>query len=126
VLILRIVPFPPSDNKQEFLQLGWLYAFIGPLEALVNVRDASQISRNMFDLGLLKKAFGNSPGPQNISNNDGKLPVEIVECQFSTAGKQPESPPVSWKLSRRQQRAIQEGWNDVKGGVFKKLDPWFK
>jgi hypothetical protein len=53
ILVVRIVPFPVSDLAQARTDKGWLYAFLGPIETMENVRTASQAERNSSLLELM-------------------------------------------------------------------------
>jgi hypothetical protein len=59
VLLIRIQPFPaerPPTNQRLSAISGWRAALLGPLDAMMNVRGASQTERGDLEIGLLTQA----------------------------------------------------------------------
>ncbi len=58
VLLIRLMPFPsPAGPGARLTEgKGWVYSTIGPIEALQNVRGASQIERNHLAVELFTQA----------------------------------------------------------------------
>jgi hypothetical protein len=133
VVILRIMPFPPPEKEQErFPQFGWLYNFLGPLQAIMNVRTASQVARNNFDVELMRKTLP-AMADRADDEDEPKLEVFVVPVQIPRSKSQP---PLSWKLSQQQQLNVVEAWNtwrdaantagkDDPDNPLLKLDEWF-
>jgi hypothetical protein len=74
---------------------GWLYQAIAPIETLVNVRDAGQAAHKDIELKLLQQKW-------ELRN----VTVESVTFEFPG-----ENPPLSWHLTKSQQDAIREHWD---------------
>jgi len=57
ILIIRIMPFPPSAANEADQGKGWLYSTLGPIETLMNVRTSSQQERNDLAIQLFRQAL---------------------------------------------------------------------
>ena len=136
VVILRIIPFSPerkiqderavktmfrasgqipttnaepleSSNISSLPRTGWLNEFVGPVEALIAQRGTSQNERNSLILDLFAKQFlrpdeSHEPGSK----------VYYLQLVFDPVD-QSVSPPLSWKLNRRQVHQIDAAWDHL-------------
>jgi len=105
VVILQIWAFPfhelgdlnNTEVKQQVNQIS------APVTAVLNVRTASQLSRNKFEIRLLQDQF---PGL-----------IEDVRFEASKGG------PLSWMLPPTQKKQIESDWDNAsKGDEMKKLE----
>jgi hypothetical protein len=105
VLLLRIQPFPEARSDERAraaqLDLGWYFASAGPIEALQNVRVASQTERNEISTDVFKEL-------EEFKHVD----VIVVPLTF-----QPKNPayrtPLSWMLSADQKNEIYTAWDEL-------------
>lgn len=114
VLILQINPFPESASTEQ-RNGGWFMATLGPLLAMFKVRDPILASRNAKEADLLVKKWKNKvdiqyfpiffPSKDEISSDNAK-------SEFYKDGQY--SPPLSWRLTDREKRAIRDGWEIIK------------
>jgi len=113
ILVLRIEPFP-RDRTVESAKLsrGWFYAVFGPLDALQNVRSASQVERNDLASSLFREAA-----------RAGGIQVEFTPLTFKA--KKDYVPPLSWMLTDGQKKEIDEAWQHTKDHALKDIDKFF-
>jgi Patatin-like phospholipase len=113
ILVLRIEPFP-RDRKVEAAKLsrGWFYAVFGPLDALQNVRSASQVERN----DLASRLFRDAVRARGIQ-------VEFARLTFKA--EKDYVPPLSWMLTDGQKKEIEEAWQHIKDHALKDIDKYF-
>jgi hypothetical protein len=136
VMIVQINPFPESDTT--FLaptprNQGWLMGVVGPLLAIFQVRDSTLISRTESEIKLLQQRWAEDPNPVDIQYFDVSFPscVQMKEIerqlqrQSSTHVKRRKGftyffdsngnyePPLSWKLTDAEKKAIQMAWSDI-------------
>ncbi|MDF5709252.1 MAG: hypothetical protein PUP90_16700 [Nostoc sp. S4] len=118
VLILQINPFPESPSTEKVRgDGGWFMATIGPLLAVFKVRDSVLASRNAQEAEFLAAKWQN------------KVDIQYFPIFFPSFSDRPEvsdvtafykngryQPPLSWKLTDREKKAIQDGWTVVKTG----------
>jgi hypothetical protein len=86
ILVIRIVPFPVSDLAQARADKGWLYAFLGPIETMKNVRTASQAERNSALLELLSNAADAGTAPPD--QHDVRLSRDLANARANQAHAQ--------------------------------------
>ncbi|MBD2213012.1 patatin-like phospholipase family protein [Nostoc linckia FACHB-104] len=126
VLVLQINAFPETsfkkDNKSEDVKGdgGWFMATIGPLLAMFKVRDPIQANRNATEADLLKNRW---KAYQDKSENKDGVDIQYFSIFFPSEEDAPEfykngryQPPLSWRLTDKEKKAIQEGWNEMKKG----------
>lgn len=115
VLILQINPFPQSPSTENVDGSGgWFMATIGPLLTMFKVRDPVLASRNAQEADLLAKKWQGQVDiryfpiffPDDLQHKD----LEISE--FYCNGKY--RPPLSWKLTDKEKKAIKNGWLVIK------------
>ena len=83
VLLIRVIPFPTpaSGAAPAETDKGWLYAALGPLTTIQNVRVASQAERNSFSLGMLSRAL---PTPQgDTADSDARRRRDVAQAELS-------------------------------------------
>jgi hypothetical protein len=97
ILLVRLMPFPSSHVAPAELQKGWFYSTWGPIEALQNVRTASQQERNELAVDF----FTESAARQGV-------PVRSVALRFELPSE--TDPPLSWMLTDPQKAAIDDAW----------------
>jgi hypothetical protein len=122
ILFLRIFPFPP-DNRQTprtHGKQGWANELTGPIQALQNVRVASQQERNTFGLTLLKSFRDPSPDFFDVLGEelqdkarDAGLIIPIRDVRFYFYQRPGVEIPLSWQLTPAQRRAIDQAWADL-------------
>ena len=109
ILLILIRAFPSDDgeeagdsrNREEAKanSKGWLYATVGPILTIVNVRNVSQDDRNVTEISLLK----------DLLRSEVEDRLEVVPFELSTRS------PLSWKLTAEQARTIRQGIQDDPG-----------
>lgn len=108
VLVLQIheTADPKTTTPPRGSRRGWFYQTYAPLEAMFAVRTAGQRSHDQVELKLLQEKWR------------GKVSIEPVAFEFggSQAETNPfnpefENPPLTWHLTTRQKRAIEDEWN---------------
>jgi hypothetical protein len=102
ILLIRIFPFPPTPLKAASPRMGWLFTTFGPLLTLNSVRVASQAERNNFEL----EPFYYRDVMQAIAPN---IEFHAIQFAFEPTDKTYQ-PPLSWKLTQRDFRAIDDAW----------------
>lgn len=118
VLLVRLMPFPSSQAAPASLDRGWFYATLGPIDAIQNVRTASQMERNDLAVRLLTKAAA-SRGVE----------VRSVKLRYDVPGA--SEPPLSWMLTSPQKTAIDQAWRRLVAGIsaphnpLAAIDAWF-
>lgn len=88
----------PLQSVVPDARRGWAQVLFGPLEALMNVRGATQIERADLDARLIERRW------------KGRLPVRFEEFVLKYDG------PLSWKLTRKDKKEIQDEWALHKNG----------
>ncbi|MEH2135687.1 hypothetical protein [Nostoc sp.] len=118
VLILQINAFPESPSTEKVQgDGGWFMATIGPLLATFKVRDSVLASRNAKEAELLAQKWQN------------KVDIQYFPIFFPSASDAPEfykdgqyQPPLSWRLTDKEKKAIKDGWTAIKTGkTIKKI-----
>jgi len=138
ILILRIQPFPIDGSRASVAKLdqGWFYASAGPIDALQNVRVASQAERNQISANLFLEAMhrpsiaaGNSIAQVLHAGEVQPIPSQGLEIKIVPLVFQPTDPeyltPLSWMLTPFQKSVIANAWNNLeKEGKLTELDRW--
>lgn len=123
VIILQINPFPkspPTDRVEG--SKGWFMSTIGPVLALLKVRDPVLVQRNAEEVQTFKKRWEIDNPSVEINYYPIFFPVFTQESQkiqatpFFNEGKR-YAPPLSWKLTRREKEAIQKAWDIIKQDI---------
>lgn len=97
VLLVRLMPFPTAAPAPAGVDKGWFYSTLGPIDALQNVRTASQPERN----DLLVNLFREAAEQQGIPVKSTVLRFELPEAL---------APPLSWMLTDAQKAAVNRAW----------------
>ncbi len=95
----------PAEGDISVSRHGWFYQGYAPLSAMLNVRNAGQVSHNQRELSLLQRVWSNN----NVA-------IETVVFEYS----EPDA-PLSWHLSTRERENIQREWERQSHG-----DAWYK
>ena len=131
VFILQINAFPESPaNEQVQGSGGWFMTTLGPLLAMFKVRDPVLASRNAKEAKLLKERW------ERYKNLAEENPVDIqyFSIFFPSKEEAPEfydqqgryQPPLSWRLTDKEQKAIKEGWYLIKEGEnIQRIKQWW-
>ncbi len=111
----------PDTSITSQSRSGWIMALLGPLLTLANVRNATQNTRNEYDVDIMEVYQSKQIDfhtytiefPAEITFFETKTPqmVKKVTDKLSTKNY---TPPLSWKLSNRQKKAICRGWYQIK------------
>lgn len=97
ILILQINGFPPAEfepPKPSKHPGGWVSQLIYPVEILVHVRTAGQVSHRDMELGLLTEKWQ----PHGIA-------IETANFELER-----EDAPLSWHLMPKQKSEISDAW----------------
>jgi hypothetical protein len=136
VMVVQIDPFPHSDGSSSATKpknQGWLMGVIGPLLAMFQVRDSTLISRTESEVRLLQQRWAEDPNPVDIQYFDVAFPsctqMKAIERQLqqqsSTTLKRKKGftfffddkgryePPLSWKLTDAEKKAIRLAWAHI-------------
>jgi Dyp-type peroxidase family len=97
VLVLSIPP--PPEPGGGAADRAWSWQMVAPLQAIVSMRTDAQKARNRFEIDQVKAGF-EQPG-QDRQNPQ----ITWVELPFTGADTM-----LSWHLSKREQRSIEEEW----------------
>jgi hypothetical protein len=101
ILLIRLMPFPrdhepaPAESNR-----GWFYALLGPIDALQNVRVASQAERNHL-------------GVHQFIQWTKSINVPTQEAVFHFESASGTTPPLSWMLTERQKCEIDRAWKQI-------------
>jgi hypothetical protein len=117
VLLVRLMPFPSTVARSADLRRGWLYSTWGPIDALMNVRTASQQERNELGIDLFKEAG---------ARRDIEVQSTVLRYDLPAALE----PPLSWMLTDPQKAAVDQAWHWVTDPAhpdqpLAAIDAWF-
>lgn len=124
VFVLQINPFPqapPQDRVDS--KAGWFMATLGPLLTAFKVRDPVLTARNATEVEILRKQWENEKNTVKIEYfpiffPPAKEMEKVKECYGSQSDsfykKNRYAPPLSWKLTTKEKKAIQCAWDIVK------------
>ncbi|MDJ0531968.1 MAG: hypothetical protein QNJ70_05635 [Xenococcaceae cyanobacterium MO_207.B15] len=131
VLLLQINPFPKDsstaqaednqeveDNQEAEKNRGLFMATLGPLLTIFKVRDSIFNARNCTEVELLQKKW------EQVSQacQEQEIDIQYFPIFFPSQEDAPEfyneqgeyRPPLSWKLTKKEKQAIQNGWDAIK------------
>ena len=91
----------PSEPSAGGDDRGWPYQLVAPLSAVVAMRSAAQRTTNRTTLRLLKDYW----------RSQGTC-IETLPVPFGD-----RATPMSWHLTLREKRAIEEAWAGISGRV---------
>jgi hypothetical protein len=118
ILLVRLMPFPSSFVAPASLERGWFYATFGPIDAIQNVRTASQMERNELAVRLLTE----TAAARGVE-------VRAVTMRYDVPGA--TEPPLSWMLTSPQKAAIDRAWRRLltdsanPNNPLAAIDAWF-
>lgn len=101
IVLLRIDPFPKPQTSVAGTNEGFLQAVFGPVFSLLSARSATQLERADREIERCAE-FARDRGFELYST----LIRFGDHCDAGTIAK----PPLSWALSARQEKAIEEAW----------------
>ena len=104
VLLLRIDSFPTPTKTAPEHGPSVLSPLLAPLQALLAVRDSSQVLRSDIELDLLRRHFTDA---NDLSDASGTS-LQILRIRPERAD---DEPPLSWHLSARELSALADSWN---------------
>jgi hypothetical protein len=110
--LLQINAFPQSSLNPEIREhQGWFMATIAPLLTLFQVRGPIMATRNLTEVEMLQKQY---PKEQvDIRHYSIFFPSQSEAPEFYSQGGQYQ-PPLSWKLTKQEKKAIKQGWEAIK------------
>ncbi|MGE5660172.1 MAG: patatin-like phospholipase family protein [Actinomycetota bacterium] len=117
LLLLEINAFPDSPNQRKVSSSdGWRMTALGPLLALLSVRDSTQTARNAADIEKFRMLW---QGQVEIANFTLQFPrkIEVDSKTPFTNRKGDYAPPLSWKLTTLEREAIQTAWYSINEAV---------
>jgi hypothetical protein len=117
VLLVRLMPFPSSGVAAAGLDRGWFYATLGPIDAIANVRTASQQERN----ALAVRLFTEAAERRGVTVRSAVLRYEMPGAA---------EPPLSWMLTDPQKAAVDQAWRRIADPSnpdkpLGEIDAWF-
>ncbi len=129
VLLVRIIPFPDSEDapsSESGFTVPWRYDTVGPLITMMSVRRTSHPERN----DQLEKFLHDNRlflSPHDVM--EARFVFRSVDLNAGEANAEPGKVPLNWKLTPRQQRAIDDAWNAIdsqaKDNPFAEVDRLF-
>jgi len=128
IIYLEIRAFS-AQPKQQATQMksasqtgsGWMMALLGPLLTLANVRNATQNARNEYDVDIMTRCQSKNIDFQRfVFEFPSRIPYSkdkttgMVKKMVDKLATEDYTPPLSWKLSAWQKKAIWKGWYQIK------------
>jgi hypothetical protein len=118
ILLLQIHAFPgsPVENNNPG-NPGWLMEVIGSIQTLLNVQGPAQSTNNAFSIECLRRKCENGDRGVEIADFIIAFPDKSLSGEL-------EAQPLSWQLTQKQKKAIQEAWEHLSeedGGVIEKI-----
>jgi hypothetical protein len=101
---------PPTKVKGNG---GWLITLLGPLQALLSVRDASLLVRNRQEIELVIDSYRSKLDRDHLESDSNVQYLRIDFPHSSKSRHKPYSQPLSWKLTASQKFVLQEAWRDL-------------
>ncbi|MCH9698307.1 MAG: patatin-like phospholipase family protein [Gammaproteobacteria bacterium] len=120
-----------ADKERVIKPSGWLMALLGPLLAVTSVRNATQNTRNEYDVDVMQECqsrgldfhrfvfefpreieFFDTPVPDLVETIAEKMNSE-ADQQLNQNQLKQYQPPLSWKLSNKQKKTIWKGWYQI-------------
>jgi hypothetical protein len=99
---------------------SWTMALLGPLKALLSVRDASLTMRNQQEINLLLKLYCSKLDQDRLPSKPSN--VQYLRLDFPSNKSEYEQ-PLSWKLTASQKCKLELAWQDILNSKdSKKLD----
>lgn len=86
------------------------YQSVAPLLTMLNVRNTGQLSHNDAELDIFRRYWET----QDIN-------IETAVFEFGRVGQ--DGPPLSWHLSGKEKKDVENGWQSIRCGSDEK-NPW--
>ncbi len=99
VMVIRIHGSPADGETAPEGDRGFFYQVAAPVSTLNSVRGAGQLSHSRVEIDLLKRSWG-----------DKGISIESATFEFPRSDDPDEAPPLSWHLSEKQKKAIENAW----------------
>lgn len=112
VLWLRIEPFPRASGRPIQARDGFRQVLFGPAFGLLSARAATQQERADREI----EQFAVAAASRGIDFAVATIRFRSPPTNASP-DSDPDTPPLSWLLSQRQQRAIEESWSALSGAA---------
>ncbi len=102
VILLRIEPFPPSEQRLSEQSAGVFSSLFGPASALANARTSSQAERGRLETQLLELAAS------------GRFRELLFQFRVpSVPSKRDPLPPLTWRLTPDNLRDLDQAWEQI-------------
>lgn len=102
---------PPLVDEYEYLRLkkrGWSFQIIAPLSAVLKVRDDEQLKADHVERDLYI---------EHLSSSNPKITLTPFEFAYPVMGDDCDAiVPESWKMTLREQRCVDEAWQEIERG----------
>jgi hypothetical protein len=99
---------PPLVDAYEYLRLkrrGWSFQIIAPLTAVLKVRDDEQLKADHVERDLYI---------EHLANLNPKITLTPFEFAYPVMGDDCDAiVPESWKMTPREQRCVDEAWQEI-------------
>ncbi|HKE05794.1 MAG TPA: hypothetical protein VKE91_17215, partial [Blastocatellia bacterium] len=99
LMVIRIHSMPVGMDRSPQRSRGFFFQTSVPVVALDNVRGAGQLSHSKVEFDLLQKRWRERAGPR-------------VEIDLATFEYPNDDAPLSWHLTDKQKKAIENAWRD--------------
>jgi hypothetical protein len=116
ILVLLIDAFPLSEQQYVKPHRGTFFQFWAPLLTLFTVRSAAHDAMAQRELSLFKQALDDV----ELGWVDFRFSAAVRGSESQQVGTEP--PPLSWHLTKAQQKAIIDAWEVMKPKTDQVLD----
>ncbi len=102
---------PPLVDAYEYLRLkkrGWSFQIIAPLMAVLKVRDDEQLKADHVERDLYIDHLASLNPSITVTPFEFAYPVMGNDCDAIV--------PESWKMTAREQRCVDEAWQEIEHG----------
>lgn len=100
VMLLQLRGFPVGAAAQPAAARTWLYQLWSPLQTMLSVRNCGQLANSNLDVDLLAQEC-----------QSAGVALHPIVLEFPAMPEPPSSyPPLSWHMTERQKRAIDDAW----------------
>ena len=102
---------PPLVDAYEYLRLkrrGWSFQIVAPLTAVLKVRDDEQLKADHVERDLYI---------EHLASLNPKITLTPFEFAYPVMGDDCDAiVPESWKMTPREQRCVDEAWQEIQRG----------
>lgn len=99
LMVIRIHSMPVGLDRQPGGSRGFFYQTEAPLLTLNDVRGAGQLSHSKVEFDLLQKRWR--------ERADRKVEIDLATFEYPNGGA-----PLSWHLTGKQKREIEQAWRE--------------